>query len=88
MSYGLPVVAFSIDGIPELVEPGKDGVLVTLRDYDQMKLEIGRLLDDKERSAEMGECGRKKVLANFTITQSAIKHSARLQELANGNANG
>ena len=35
MSYGVPIVAYNIDGLPELVRHEQDGLLVTVADKKQ-----------------------------------------------------
>jgi glycosyltransferase involved in cell wall biosynthesis len=53
-----PVVASRVGGIPELIEDGRTGVLVTPEDADALAAAIIRLLEDPSTAAEMGRRGR------------------------------
>ncbi len=67
MSMGLPVVAPLIAGIPELIEHGKDGYLVSPGDVDSLAVCLSELIVDKELRQRLGENGRAKVKAEFNI---------------------
>lgn len=48
MAIGLPVVAFDVDGLPELIDSGKEGWLVPVRDVKGMAkvvMDFGRMSD-------------------------------------------
>jgi glycogen synthase len=51
MHAGVPVVATRIGGLPEVIEDGKNGILVPSDDADQMALAIRRLVVDQELRA-------------------------------------
>lgn len=48
MHVGVPVVASRIGGIPELIDDGKEGILVQPNDKDQMAAAITRLVRDRD----------------------------------------
>ncbi len=81
MAYGLPPVAFELDGIPELIVHETDGILVPMGDYDRMRSEIESLLQDPERAIRLGEHGRDKVLAHFGIETAAVEHAKAFSNL-------
>ena len=58
MYFGLPVVASRIDGIPELVRDGENGVLVPPADPNSLIDAIDSLYSDGSRRASMGEKAR------------------------------
>ncbi len=58
MAYGLPVVATSVDGVPEAVEDGVTGVLVPPGDPKPLGREIVGLLRDKDERQAMGAAAR------------------------------
>ena len=59
MAAGLPIVASSVGGIPDLVKDGKNGLLVPPADASALAKTISDLLSDKEKRNRMGEAGKK-----------------------------
>jgi glycosyltransferase involved in cell wall biosynthesis len=57
-----PVIGAKVGAIPEVIEEGKDGLLVEFGDVDQLCSTILYLLNHPDLSREMGERGRKKVV--------------------------
>ena len=53
-----------VDGVPDAVIDGKNGLLVPAGDYDKMAESIQSLLEDPQRLGEF-----KKEVANFTSSQ-------------------
>ena len=64
---GLPVVATRHAGIPEVVIDGRSGLLVAEGDEQGMAAAMGRLLRDPQLAADLGDCGRLRVEAGFTV---------------------
>jgi glycosyltransferase involved in cell wall biosynthesis len=64
MAAGVPVVASAVGGLPEVVESGKTGFLVTADDF---ATPVRRLLDDPGLAAEMGRAGRERVQREFSV---------------------
>ncbi len=54
LAAGLPVVATSIGGIPELVADGENGILVPPRDPAALSEALARLCRDAALRARMG----------------------------------
>jgi len=59
MAAGLPIVASSVGGIPDLVKDGKNGHLVPPEDACALEKAISALLEDKAQRKRMGEAGKK-----------------------------
>jgi len=57
MSFGLPVVASKVGGIPEIVSDGVEGILVPPRDEKALANAIAELLACPTKRREMGEKG-------------------------------
>ncbi len=55
MSYGLPIIATPVGGIPEIVHEGDNGVLVTPGDQRALAAAIDTLRGDATRRYAMGE---------------------------------
>jgi glycosyltransferase involved in cell wall biosynthesis len=64
---GLPSVATSVGGIPEVVEDGVGGILVPPRDPVALAEALLILLRDPERGRSMGEAARRSVEGKFDI---------------------
>jgi glycosyltransferase involved in cell wall biosynthesis len=80
LSYGVPVVAHNIDGIPELINHGDDGLLLELNDANGFK-EIVRLLNHYDNLSLMGERGRNKIKSEFTIRSCVDNHYNVINEI-------
>lgn len=95
MSCGTPVVASRVGGIPEIIEPGKDGYLVpfqarSLQDSEpadpqgfshDLALKIDKILADPLQAEIMGRAAREKVLAKFSWQTIAAQTLELYQEL-------
>jgi phosphatidylinositol alpha-mannosyltransferase len=57
MASGVPVLASAIPGFTQVVDPGRDGVLVPPRQPEAWSREIAALLDDPELRRSMGRNG-------------------------------
>lgn len=77
MSYGKPVVAFNVGGIPDWLNDGATGFLVTPRDVAGLGKKIDYLLQHPDVAHQMGMRGRRRVEEDF----SKEKHMARLLEV-------
>ncbi len=62
-----PVVATTIGGIPEVVEDGVTGLLVSPRDDEALAGEISWLLDDPALSAQLGKAARKAIEEKYSL---------------------
>ena len=70
MSHGRPVVATRVGGIPELVENGESGLVVSPGDACELAKALHRLLTDAELAQRLGERGRQTVRTEFNIENS------------------
>jgi glycosyltransferase involved in cell wall biosynthesis len=73
MAAARPIVATAIDGIPELVDDGRTGILVPARDVERLADGILQLLRNPARAAEMGAAGRRLVETRFSAGRMASK---------------
>jgi glycosyltransferase involved in cell wall biosynthesis len=67
MACGTPVLAAAVDGIPEIVEHGKNGWLVPPRDKRLLADAIAHLSREPELRARLAATGREDVAANFSL---------------------
>jgi glycosyltransferase involved in cell wall biosynthesis len=66
MAAGLPVIATVNSGGPDLIEEGKQGFLVPIRDVDALKEKLLYLYEHPEERAEMGRAAAARVAQGFT----------------------
>jgi len=67
MGAGLPVVATSVAGIPEVVQDGVSGLLVPPDDTAALGDALARVISDKTSSVAMGEAARAYVRPRFGV---------------------
>jgi glycosyltransferase involved in cell wall biosynthesis len=65
MAHGLPVVATRAGGIPDKVQDGETGLLVSPGDVDALGRALAAVVSAPERRQAMGCAGRKRALALF-----------------------
>ena len=73
MTFGLPIVATRVGGIPEIIRDGENGFLVDAGDIDSLVAETGRLLHDTDLRKRVG---RTNMLAaeSYTAQQMALRY--------------
>jgi glycosyltransferase involved in cell wall biosynthesis len=67
MDAALPVVATAVGGVPDLIEPGVQGLLVPPQDPTALAGAIAEVLRDPARRRVMGASGRQRRHAEFGI---------------------
>jgi glycosyltransferase involved in cell wall biosynthesis len=77
---GKPVIGAKVGAIPEVIEEGKDGLLVEFGEVDQLASAIISLLNNPDLCREMGEAGRKKVIDKFNWQ----KNIGKIEEVFKG----
>ncbi|MGH7539604.1 MAG: glycosyltransferase family 4 protein, partial [Gemmatimonadota bacterium] len=58
MAAGIPVVATSVEGLAEVVQDGREGILVPPGEPEPLARAIARLAGDPEERRRLGEAGR------------------------------
>lgn len=66
MGCKIPVIGTRIGGIPEVINHGKDGLLVPAQDSEALKNAIEKILTKPALAKKMGENGYNKVRNNYT----------------------
>lgn len=67
MAAGLPVVSTRLAGVPEMVQEGVTGELVSAGDDRALAAAIGRVLMHRGTAARYGEAGRARAARKFSI---------------------
>jgi glycosyltransferase involved in cell wall biosynthesis len=68
MEAGMPVVATTVGGIPDAIEDGMEGFLVSPGDINSLVNRISQLLQDSDLRSRMGLAAKMKVAAFFSPT--------------------
>jgi glycosyltransferase involved in cell wall biosynthesis len=80
MALSKPVVATNIGGIPEVVDDGRTGILVSPRDSDALANALRKLLTSAELMRDLGLQGRERYIEMFTLNNML----RRIEELYEG----
>ena len=73
MAFGLPVVASNVEGLCEIIEHGKTGLLVRPSDAQALVEAVVAMVKDHDFRLRAAEFGRKKVVEEFDIDKEASK---------------
>ena len=67
LASGLPVIATSVGGAPDIIQHLENGYLIPPDDVDALKLALQTLLSDSALRARLGENGRRRVASAFSL---------------------
>ena len=81
---GVPVVAYAVGGIPDVVRDGKTGRLVPVGDHDALAGALRATLQDPSGSAAMAAAGQADVAERFSAEQMNQSLLALYERLVNG----
>jgi glycosyltransferase involved in cell wall biosynthesis len=82
-AMGLPIVATDVRGCRQVVAPGRNGLLVPVRDAPAIAAAISKLGDDPGLRAEMGAAGRALARTEFDEGRVARASLDTYREVAN-----
>lgn len=85
MAAGLPIVATSVGGVPELIEDGRTGWLVPPRDAEALTSRVRLLLGNPEMRLSMGAAAYARVRDRFSAAQMTASFGKLYDELLNEN---
>ena len=77
-----PVVATAAPGTTEVVEDGRTGLLVPLRDPPALTQAIRRVIEDADLARTLGEAGRARVEAEFGVDRMVERFAGLYEQLA------
>jgi glycosyltransferase involved in cell wall biosynthesis len=72
MAFALPVIATDVGGIPDLVEDGATGILVSPRSVEELTSAISRLAHDPELRRALGQAAQARV-ASFASATTIVR---------------
>jgi glycosyltransferase involved in cell wall biosynthesis len=79
MAAGKPIVSTRVGGVPELVEDGREALLVEPRDPVALAKAVGRLLRDPAEANRLGEAARDRQRREFSL-DAMVRRIERLYE--------
>lgn len=77
MSWGLPVIATPVGGIPQVIEHDVNGLLVPAGDIDGLAANITRLMKDPALRERLGAAARTTIETGFSLDE-ALDHLSRI----------
>jgi len=86
MSAGLPVVVTRVGGISEVIEDGKNGVIVPPSDADALGSAVLRLLSNSEIREKLGASARALVEKEYNLDTMGKKYNDLFHKLIKANA--
>jgi colanic acid/amylovoran biosynthesis glycosyltransferase len=72
MTAGVPCVAARINGIPELIRDGIDGLLFTPSNVQELTAAIGRLMDSAELRRRMAHSSREQAAGKYDLRKNVL----------------
>ena len=82
MAAGLPCVSTPINGVPEIIEHGRTGVLVPENDPRALAAAIRSLLEDPVRRRQMGVAARIRAEERFDLRRNVAVLKSWLEHVA------
>ncbi len=85
MACGIPVIATAISGIPELIEDGRNGLLLPPEDPAALAAAIESIITDYTAALKMGLRGQEKVQAEFDLHKNVKELDAIISSTLDDN---
>jgi L-malate glycosyltransferase len=73
MAMGVPVVAATVGGNPEIVDDGVTGILVPPKDGAALARAMCSLLEDRNLAHRMGAAGKQRVAERFGVDRAVVE---------------
>jgi glycosyltransferase involved in cell wall biosynthesis len=70
MSWGLPVIATPVGGVPQVIEPEVNGLMIDPGDIDSLTRALTRLLQDPDLRRRLGSAARTTIETRFALGQA------------------
>lgn len=81
MAAGCPVIAARVDGVPEIIRDGENGMLVPPRDPAALADAILRMIGDRSAGERFADVARQTVTARFTLDRM-VRETEKVYEAA------
>ncbi len=83
MACGKACIATDIPGSRDIIENGKNGILVPPENADALAAAITRLMSDQDLRRRIGQAARKRIEEHFSIEKEVALHEALYSEILN-----
>jgi glycosyltransferase involved in cell wall biosynthesis len=80
MAAGLPVVATSVGGVPEIIESEVSGLLVPPENPAALSAALLRLLENEELRRKLGKAGQERIMTDFSFSRVITKLNLLYEE--------
>ncbi len=74
MSFGIPVVSFSVGDVPYIIQNGRDGFVVKDRDFTELIEKIELLVKNKTLRNKIGKNAKEKIIREFTVEKMVKRY--------------
>jgi glycosyltransferase involved in cell wall biosynthesis len=81
MAFAVPCISTTIAGIPELIDSGRDGLLVAPSNVDDLTAAIESLATDPELRCLLGRAGRQRIIRDYNLPLNHERLAERFQQL-------
>jgi L-malate glycosyltransferase len=81
MAMELPVIATGVSGTDDVVESGRDGVLIPPDSPESLANAMATIIQDPDLGLRLGKCARLKVESQFSLDSVAQRYSALYGDL-------
>jgi glycosyltransferase involved in cell wall biosynthesis len=69
MSAGIPIIASNVDGVSEILEDGKDALLVPPRDPHSLAMAIAKLMHNNKEAKRLATNALQKISKRFDVKE-------------------
>jgi len=80
-AVGIPLVAFNVDGVPEIVKDNHNGFLIRTKDVEQLANRIVKYIDNRDLILLHGQKGREFIKDKWSIEDMVDKIDKVYQDL-------
>lgn len=83
MYHSLPVIASNFEGIKEIIQKERCGILINPKDIDEITNAITNLIEKPEKIKQMGQKGRKAVIEKYNWNDESKKLESVYEIISN-----